>query len=188
MDDPVQSSVFSQPVIPNPPLPDDQGPQNAAVARCVHAWERTHGLVNLMPKKDRVAEEFDSFRTHECNAAFRKAMPPLVGHQNIQEFIACVTYAWPTTSFASRNPSASSSAPGSLSPHCASAPKSDRGKNNIYIFWREIAPLSVHSRPNPRSNQVESAVWLITTLATKAVNGFVNSLSCSIQSNQPLTK
>lgn len=46
-----------------------------------------------MPAKKRVDDDYDFFTRRKCQAAFRKAMPPLAGHQNIQDFIACTAYA-----------------------------------------------------------------------------------------------
>ena len=60
---------------------DDQ--QNPAVARCCHAWQAAYDH----------AVEYDApeYKVREAaRDAFRNAMPPLVGRQNIRDFIACV--------------------------------------------------------------------------------------------------
>ncbi len=56
---------------------------NHAVARCCDAFNRTF-KVNIAINQTKAAAT-------ECAAtAFREAMPPLVGHDNIRDFIACV--------------------------------------------------------------------------------------------------
>lgn len=69
-------------------------PQNSAVLRCATAWQRTYDLVSLQPKKERTkTENYDQFAEEHAEAAFRDAMPPLDGQRNIQDFIACTSYA-----------------------------------------------------------------------------------------------
>ena len=60
--------------------------QNPAVARCCKAWERAY-----QAEIEQGEHEFNA--RDEAKTAFRKAMPPLAGHQCISDFIACVTYA-----------------------------------------------------------------------------------------------
>jgi hypothetical protein len=59
---------------------------NPAVARCLTAWVRTTNAERARGKSKFEASE-------EANCAYRRAMPPLSGHENICDFIACVTYA-----------------------------------------------------------------------------------------------
>ena len=79
---------------------------NPAVARCDLAWERIYDLVSTSsndpndapsePNEDQEEEgdnDDDFFARQRAALAFRLAMPPLSGYQNIQDFIACVTYA-----------------------------------------------------------------------------------------------
>jgi hypothetical protein len=56
---------------------------NPAVARCCEAFNRTY-KANIAIGQTRPAA-IDS-----AAVAFREAMPPLVGHENIRDFIACV--------------------------------------------------------------------------------------------------
>jgi hypothetical protein len=65
----------------------------SAVDRCAQAWKRTYELASLLPKKARHEKEYDSFANGESASAFRDTMPPLIGLQNIQEYVACVAYA-----------------------------------------------------------------------------------------------
>jgi hypothetical protein len=60
--------------------------QNAAVARCLRAWQRTY--------KKAISDDEDDYQAKcEGDRAFLRAMPPLSGFDNIRDFIACVTYA-----------------------------------------------------------------------------------------------
>jgi len=72
---------------------DPPNPHSSAVDRCAKAWSRTRELVSLIPRKERNRPEFDSFADDQASAAFRNAMPPLIGFENILEYIACVAYA-----------------------------------------------------------------------------------------------
>ena len=58
--------------------------ENPAVARCRSAWWTAY----------RHSEENDKgvFPSVAAHRAFREAMPPLAGAQNIRDFIACVAY------------------------------------------------------------------------------------------------
>jgi hypothetical protein len=69
---------------------------NPAVARCAKAWHRTFELASIAPGDDRLAPQSnsDNFFAHQQAAiAFRDAMPPLCGQQNVSDFIACTTFA-----------------------------------------------------------------------------------------------
>ena len=76
----------------------DRPSDNKAVARCIHAWRYAYN------KKRAELDEDESQYPAEKAAcqAYLRAMPPLVGHKNISDFIACVTYAvvikaiWPS--------------------------------------------------------------------------------------------
>ncbi len=74
----------SQPSPASSPSAESQPPPvSLAVARCIEAYNRTY-------KAERTArhDEFDS--TRSAQRAFRAALPPLVGHENIRDFIACI--------------------------------------------------------------------------------------------------
>jgi hypothetical protein len=59
---------------------------NPAVARCMNAWTLTYEKEKTKRKGD-----FDASLTAE--KAYREAMPPLSGYENIRDFIACVAHA-----------------------------------------------------------------------------------------------
>jgi len=59
--------------------------QNFAVARCRDAWERAYQATAAKGKTLCSAHE-------DAAKAYRRAMPPLSGHQNICDFIACAGY------------------------------------------------------------------------------------------------
>jgi hypothetical protein len=56
------------------------------VARCVDAYNRTFKTERVTPR-----EEIAAIRC--AQKAFRAALPPLVGQENIRDFIACVAQA-----------------------------------------------------------------------------------------------
>ena len=68
----------------------DRPSDNHSVARCIRAWNRA-----FRKKLDEEDEEEDT--DYEARKAgkdyYLRAMPPLVGQENIRDFIACVTYA-----------------------------------------------------------------------------------------------
>jgi len=65
------------------PAPAEPVHANPAVARCCEAFNRTY--------KANIAIGQSKSAAIDCAAtAFREAMPPLVGHDNIRDFIACV--------------------------------------------------------------------------------------------------
>lgn len=66
------------------PTPPGQDLENPAVAACCRAWEETYE--EALESGD--VSEYDA--TQRANQAFRDAMPPLTGAQNIRNFIACV--------------------------------------------------------------------------------------------------
>lgn len=84
---------YSAALTVDPSAPQISAPQGSAVDRCAEAWKRAHDLASLVPKKQRHEEEYDRFVNGESARAFRDAMPPLIGFENIQEYIACVAYA-----------------------------------------------------------------------------------------------
>jgi hypothetical protein len=67
--------------------------KNAAVARCCRAWQLAYDQEMELEYGDGWDDgEYrnDSDARRAANKAFRDAMPPLVGLQNIRDFIACV--------------------------------------------------------------------------------------------------
>lgn len=77
-----------------PDQPTEEAPnrlsENDAVADCLRAWQIT--MDNERAKLDEDEDERDAEK--EANDAFLAAMPPLSGHHNICDFIACVTHAY----------------------------------------------------------------------------------------------
>jgi hypothetical protein len=68
------------------PIPESQPPSSPAVARCVDVYSRTY--------KTERARTRDEYAATKCaRKAFRAALPPLVGHENIRDFIACIAQA-----------------------------------------------------------------------------------------------
>ena len=71
-------------------------PRNDSVQRCLPAWNRTYTLASIDPSDARLtptSDRDDRFAREQGSIAFRDAMPPLAGGENIGDFIACTTYA-----------------------------------------------------------------------------------------------
>lgn len=74
----------SQPVTaPASASAESQPTTSPAVARCVDAYNRAY-------KMERSAGREDYAATKIAGKVFRRTLPPLVGHENIRDFIACV--------------------------------------------------------------------------------------------------
>ncbi len=74
------------------PLPAvDQNPKQAraAVKRCIAAWQRAYDASMEESKGNSMA---DVIAAHEAGPAYCRALPPLAGHDNIRDFIACVAH------------------------------------------------------------------------------------------------
>jgi hypothetical protein len=76
----------------------DRPSSNRAVARCIHAWRYAYNK-----KRAELDEDESQYPAEKAaSIAYLRAMPPLVGRENISDFIACVTYAvviraiWPS--------------------------------------------------------------------------------------------
>ncbi len=61
-------------------------PANPAVACCMEAWARVYKAEKAKHKSDFAASQV-------AEKAYRDAMPPLSGYDNIRDFIACVANA-----------------------------------------------------------------------------------------------
>ena len=57
--------------------------ENPAVAHCMSAWARAYKIAEK-------AGRSDIYNSHESGIAYRHALPPLTGEENICNFIACV--------------------------------------------------------------------------------------------------
>jgi hypothetical protein len=64
--------------------------ENESVAECLRAWRIT--MENERAELDEDENEYDAEK--KANKAFLAALPPLSGHQNVCDFIACVTQAY----------------------------------------------------------------------------------------------
>jgi hypothetical protein len=58
---------------------------NAAIARCREAWQSRY-------QAERSKGEGDVFAAHNADASYRDAMPPLLDHESIRDFIACAAH------------------------------------------------------------------------------------------------
>jgi hypothetical protein len=58
---------------------------NPAVARCMSAWKHANQRELAKGKSEGTA-------AHYADQAYRRALPPLSGQENIRDFIACVAY------------------------------------------------------------------------------------------------
>jgi hypothetical protein len=61
--------------------------KNPAVAHCQKTWERVYRSVQKEKNSGALARI-------EASEAYRAAMPLLLGHKNIRDFIACVTFGF----------------------------------------------------------------------------------------------
>jgi hypothetical protein len=83
---------------PQPGLEDAQSDfvslNHEAIKRCTKAWKRTFDLASIHPDDESLAlvGEEDEFAFQRAGIAFCEALPPLIGYENIRDFIACVTY------------------------------------------------------------------------------------------------
>ena len=55
---------------------------NTAVARCTTAWNQSYQHEFSRTRSEALAQ-------HAARRAFSEAMPPLIGYDNIRDFIAC---------------------------------------------------------------------------------------------------
>ena len=78
---------------PEPELPEliDHPCEIPSITRCLHAAQRAyHSKLDELE----LGDDDDDFEAREAlRLAYLRAMPPLVGHENVREFIACVTFA-----------------------------------------------------------------------------------------------
>ena len=74
-----------------PPLALDPTPPKGRIAikRCCAAWKRAY--VAYMKGKDG-SSTTRIFAAHDAGPAFCKDMPPLLGYENIRDFIACAAH------------------------------------------------------------------------------------------------
>ncbi|MGA3161091.1 MAG: hypothetical protein ABSC77_07720 [Terracidiphilus sp.] len=58
---------------------------NPAVARCMSAWKHVN-------QRELAKGKSEGMAAHYADQAYRRALPPLSGQDNIRDFIACVAY------------------------------------------------------------------------------------------------
>ncbi len=75
--------IAFQPSTASSPSAESQPSGSLAVARCIEAYNRTY-------KVERTARHDEFTAARSAQRAFRAALPPLVGYENIRDFIACV--------------------------------------------------------------------------------------------------
>ncbi|MGD0830631.1 MAG: hypothetical protein ABR907_06795 [Terracidiphilus sp.] len=64
-------------------------PARAAIKRCCNAWQRSY---DAYVAKGVGSSSEKIFAAHYAGPAYREAMPPLDGYENIRNFIACATH------------------------------------------------------------------------------------------------
>jgi hypothetical protein len=72
-----------------PPVPDLPKQSRAAIRHCCVAWQRSYDAYLENTKGSGIDR---AFAAHHAGPAYRKAMPPLAGHKNIRDFIACAAH------------------------------------------------------------------------------------------------
>jgi hypothetical protein len=60
-------------------------PENPAIASCMRAWRHVY-------QRELAKGESEFMSAHNAGPAYRRAMPPLSGLENIRDFITCVAY------------------------------------------------------------------------------------------------
>lgn len=60
-------------------------PENPAIIRCYSEWQRVYKA-----EKAKGENWFNALKS--AGQAYRKAMPPLTGQENIRNFVACVAH------------------------------------------------------------------------------------------------
>jgi hypothetical protein len=75
--------------IPLPALDPNPKQGRIAIKRCCAAWKRAYDA--YLEGKDG-SSTTRIFAAHGANPAYCKAMPPLVGYENIRDFIACAAH------------------------------------------------------------------------------------------------
>jgi hypothetical protein len=79
------TTIPENPAVPVSENPAIAIPVNPAVARCSAQWRRAYQGTISNGEGDYTARKNAGF-------AFRRAMPPLIGQENISSFIACVAH------------------------------------------------------------------------------------------------
>jgi hypothetical protein len=115
---PLSTQVSSEPIAPDP------GTGNAAIDRCLAAWAEARQKARASGRSDDA--------DNDGKAAYLRAMPPLVGPENIANFVGCVMrgsiediiYPYEINKFLY----AAQVANGVRNPTAPSAPKRPRGR------------------------------------------------------------
>ncbi|MGB9406238.1 MAG: hypothetical protein WCA89_01815 [Terracidiphilus sp.] len=75
--------------IPLPALDPSPKQARAAIKRCCAAWQRAYDACLEGTSRDG-CDKINA--AHEAGPAYRKAMPPLAGYENIRDFLACAAH------------------------------------------------------------------------------------------------
>lgn len=73
-----------------PALDPNPKQARAAIKRCCAAWQRAYDA--YMQGKDCSNGMTQVCAAHDAGPAYRRAMPPLAGYENIRDFIACAAH------------------------------------------------------------------------------------------------
>ena len=84
MSDETPTEISSRPAAVEDSLPPFDA-QRAAVVRCADAWFQTY-------KATLANGESSSEARRKANEVYRLTMPPLIGYENIRDFIACTAH------------------------------------------------------------------------------------------------
>jgi hypothetical protein len=83
------TELASVPVISLPALTPGHKQSRAAIKHCCAAWQRSYDAYMENTKGSGVDR---AFAVHHAGRVYCKAMPALVGHENIRDFIACAAH------------------------------------------------------------------------------------------------
>lgn len=72
-----------------PPTEQNSKQARTAVRRCTAAWKRAYDAYMENSKGSGMDQVFAA---HKAGPAYRRALPPLAGYENIRDFIACVAH------------------------------------------------------------------------------------------------
>jgi predicted chitinase len=79
------SAILENTAAATPEKPSIAVPENPAIARCRAEWKRAYQGTIANGERDYTARE-------NAGWAYRRAMPPLTGRENISSFVACVAH------------------------------------------------------------------------------------------------
>ncbi|HVN92905.1 MAG TPA: hypothetical protein VMT38_04385 [Terracidiphilus sp.] len=78
------------------PNTEPTGQKNAALERCMQAWDRSYHLASINPDDDSLEPDRidadEQFAREQGAISFRDAMPLPDSYQNVRDFLTCITY------------------------------------------------------------------------------------------------